>query len=67
MKIEVLWYDMLWWLVNTGILGNVLPVASASIIFGCVTSLRILISLKGKEEFYKLVMQFILLLDTIKC
>ena len=52
MKIEVLWYDMLWWVVNTGMYGDVLPVASASISFGCVTSLRILISLKGKEEFY---------------
>ena len=29
--------------------------------------MKILISLKGKEEFYKLVMQFILLLDTMKC
>jgi len=63
MKIDVLWDDMLWWLVNS----DVLPVASASISLGCVTSMKTLISLKGKEEFYKLVMQFILLLDTMKC
>jgi hypothetical protein len=41
MKIEILWEDMLWWLVNTDILGNVLPVPSASSSLGCVTSMKI--------------------------
>ena len=30
MKTEVLWDDVLWWVVNTDILGDVLPVHSAS-------------------------------------
>ena len=42
-KIEVLWDDMLCWLVNTDILGNVLPVPSASGSFGCLTSMKTLI------------------------
>ena len=41
MNIEVLWDDMLWWLVNTDILGNVLPVPSHSSSVVCVTSMKI--------------------------
>jgi hypothetical protein len=42
MKIEILWDDMLWWPVNIDILGNILPVPSASSSLGCLTSLKIL-------------------------
>jgi len=38
MKIQGLWDDMLWWLVNTDFWGNVLPVPSASSSLECVTS-----------------------------
>ena len=41
MKIQVLCDDMLWWPVNTDILGNVLPVPSASSSLGCVTFMKI--------------------------
>ena len=38
MKVQVLWDDMLWWLV---IRVNVLPVPSASSSLGCVTCMKI--------------------------
>jgi len=41
MKIQGLWDDMLWLLVNTDILGNVLSVPSASSSLACVTSMKI--------------------------
>jgi hypothetical protein len=41
MEIQILWDDMLRWLVNTDILGNVLPVPSAPSSLGCVTSMKI--------------------------
>jgi len=41
MKIQVLWDDMLWWLVNTAFWWNILPVPSGSSSFGCVTSMKI--------------------------
>ena len=42
MNIEVLWDDMLWWLVNTQTFwGNVLPVPSPSSSVVCVTSMKI--------------------------
>jgi len=43
MKIEVLWDDMLRWLVNTDIQGDILPIPSASGSFGCLISMKILI------------------------
>ena len=41
MKIEVLRDDMLWWLLNTDILVNVLPIPSVSSNLGCETSMMI--------------------------
>ena len=41
MKIEVLWDDMLWWLVNTDILGNVLPAPLPSSSLMCITTMKI--------------------------
>jgi hypothetical protein len=41
MEIQILWDDMLWWPVNTIILGGVLPVLSASSCLRFVTSMQV--------------------------